>query len=110
MKKMNAIQKEGLANVPKNICKMDDWVEYKVVKGHDFNAEYREYFEKGFDRALKILHAWACGVYNDTEESYNEIGSKIEGLEDPLMWEKGRMDAFRLMKQKIMSMYEEETK
>lgn len=107
---MNTIQKEGLSNVPQSICEMNDWVEYEVCKGQDFNAERREYFEKGFDRALKVLHAWACGVYNDTEDSYNEIRAKIEGLEDPLMWEKGRMDAFRLMKQKIMSMYEEETK
>ena len=86
---------------------MNDWVEYEVYKGQDFNAERREYFEKGFDRALKVLHAWACGKYNDHEETFNMADVPDLG---ELRYQSGAMSAFQEMKREIMSMYKEEKK
>lgn len=62
------------------------------------SPEWRE----GYETALKELHAWACGKYNEAEN-----GIFVGLLPTNKLYEKiGRKNALQDVKKKIMSMYE----
>ena len=92
---MNYIEKEALDAYPVDMTPLGD-----------DNGGHREAFQEGFERALKCMHAWACGKYNESERNYRkEVSGGFYGSD--VMCNKSEMNAFHEMKREIMSMYTE---
>ena len=88
---MSKIDKEATSAYPVEICGYTTECRVGATPvPQDWNETKRESYKEGFDRALKCLHAWASGKYNEAERQNDNVS----------------MDAFQEMKREIMAYYE----